>query len=144
MLALESWAINVSESTAELKLSSNNNSLNTLGLSFCSLENVSRMTYDRRDLVSRITFDMELIGWDLARTISEVQQQRIRFHDKRDPVAMDCRLSDMCLNTFSLKSVLKTKVAQDFGYVVDFMAINDQEIMYLQAYSKRIYYLGKE
>ena len=27
---------------------------------------------------------------------------------------------------------MKTKVAQDFGYVVDFMAINDQEIMYLQ------------
>ena len=76
MLALESWAINASESTAELKLSSNNNSLNTLGRSFCSLENVSRMTYDRRDLVSRITFDMELIGWDLARTISERYSNR--------------------------------------------------------------------
>ena len=71
MLALESWAINASESTAELKLSSNNSSLNTLGQSFCSLENVSRMTYDSRDLLSRITLDMERIGWDLARTISD-------------------------------------------------------------------------
>ena len=56
----------------------------------------------------------------------------IKDDDKRDLVVMDCKLSDLCLNTFSLKSVLKTKVAQDLGYVVVFMAISDQEIMCLQ------------
>ena len=124
MLALQCWATIASESSAELMLSSINNSLSTLGRSFCSLEN-------NRDLISRISFDMERIGWDLASTITEIQQQRIKFHGKRDLVALSCRQSALCLNTFSLKSVLKTKVAQDVGYIVDFMAINDHELMYL-------------
>ena len=90
MLALQCWATIASESSAELMLSSINNSLSTLGRSFCSLENVSRMTYDNRDLISRISFDMERIGWDLASTITEIQQQRIKFHGKRDLVILTC------------------------------------------------------
>ena len=76
---------------------------------------------------------MQKIGWDLAHTIMEVQQQKISVHDKRNFVKMDCRLAVLCLNTFSLKTVLKMKVAQDVGYIVDFMAINKEELMYLES-----------
>ena len=116
MLAPSCGAMDANGSNVELMTASSNHSLNTgIGRSFCSPENVSKMIFERRDLVSRISFDMQKIGWDLAHTTMEVQQQKLRYHRKINLVMMDCRQAVLCINTFSLKTVLKTKVAQDVG-----------------------------
>ena len=70
MLAPSCEAMDANGSNVGLMEDSSNHSLNSgIGQSFCSPENVSRMLFEKRDLISRISFDMQKIGWDLAHTI---------------------------------------------------------------------------
>ena len=46
-------------------------------------------------------------------------------------VAFNCKLSDLCIKPFTLGSLMKSNVDQNFNYVVDFWAVDESEIMYL-------------
>ena len=46
---------------------------------------------------------------------------------------MDCRLAGLCINTFDLKTILKAKVANNVGFIVDFVSLGEDEIMYIKA-----------
>ena len=83
------------------------------------------------DLISTINVDMDRIGWDLGHTIIEVQKQTLKLHVKKDMVAFNCKLSDLCIKPFTLGSLMKSNVDQNFDYVVDFWAVDESEIMYL-------------
>jgi len=131
MLAPETIALKSSESQTTLSVQNANDSLNSLERSFCSPENVSRMTHDMQDLISTINVDMDNIGLDLAHKISEVQKQTLKFHVKKDVVAFNCKLSSICIKPFTLKSIMKSNVDQDFNYIVDFWAVDETQIMYL-------------
>ena len=61
----------------------------------------------------------------------EVQKQTLKYHVKKDMVAFDCKLADLCIKPFSLGSLMKSSVDTHFNYVVDFWAVDDSEIMYL-------------
>ena len=77
MLASSSEAMDASGSNVGLMIDSSNHSLSSgIGRSFWSPENVSRMSFEKRDLISRISFDMQKIGWDLAHTIMEVHSNK--------------------------------------------------------------------
>ena len=123
--------IAVSESQTTLQELNHNDSLNSVERSFCYPESVSRMTHEMEDLISTINVDMSKIGWDLVHTITEVQKQTLKFHVKKDIVAFNCKLSDICIKPFTLGSIMKSNVDQDFDYIVNFWAVDESEIMYL-------------
>ena len=120
-------------SSFELNNVSDTHSLNTdMGVSQCSPEAVEKMKFEKTYPVTRLSLNMMNIGYDIANTILELQRQKLELHGQKKLVKKDCRLSALCINTFSLKSVLQSKVAENIGYIVDFMSVDQQEIMYLQ------------
>ena len=76
------------------------------------------MIFERTDFVTRLSFNMQTIGYDLAMTIMEVERQRLGVHGKKNLVKRDCRLAALCINTFSLKSVLQSKYGLHCGLYV--------------------------
>ena len=102
--------IAVSESQTTLQELNHNDSLNSVERSFCYPDSVSRMTHEMEDLISTINVDMDRIGWDLGHTIMEVQKQTLKYHVKKDMVAFDCKLADLCIKPFSLGTLMKSSV----------------------------------
>ena len=123
-----------SDSQTELHEPSYNDSLNSEReqKSFCHPDGVSRMTHTIEDQISTLNVDLEKIGWNLGHTILEVQNHALKYHVKKNMVAFDCKLVDICINPFSLRTLMKSNVEPNANYVVDFYAVSDSEIMYLE------------
>ena len=69
---------------------------------------------------------------DLVATIAEFQNQKIEIIQQSKVVRMNCELSGLCINTFDLKALLKSKVKKDVGFIINFVALNENEIMYIK------------
>ena len=109
-----------------------NHSLNTEYVSECSPETVQRLKYERTDLNTRLSYNLLDIGFDLASTIIEFQRQKLDLSDQKEVIRMDCRLIGLCVNTFDLKSIQKAKVANNVGFIVNFISLNEDEMMYIK------------
>ena len=98
----------------------------------CSNMSVQKLISDRSDQTLEITFDFLALGRDLSETILEFQRQRLEIVKQSQVVKMDCGLSALCLETFELRALLKAKARKNVGFVVDFLSINFEELMYIK------------
>ena len=81
----------------------------------CSNMTVQKLKSDRSDQALELSFNFLEIGLDLVETIMEFQEQKLEIIKQSKVVRMDCRLNGLCLNTFDLKALLKSKVKYDVG-----------------------------
>ena len=64
------------------------------------------------------------IGFDLAATVVEFQRQKMNLSGQKELIRMDCRLVGLCVNTFDLKALLRTEVANNIGFIVNFISVD--------------------
>ena len=98
----------------------------------CSNMTVQKLKSDRSDQAIELSFNFLELGWDLIETVMEFQEQKLEIVKQSKVVRMDCRLSALCLETFDLKALLKSKARKNVGFIIDFLWINENELMYIR------------
>ena len=116
----------------QLTASQANQSLNTHLQSKCSKDTVQKLKYEKSDLSIQLSYNLLDIGMDLVATVIEFQKQKIELIQQKNVVRMSCELSGLCIKTFDLKALLKSKVATNVGFIINFIALGEDELMYIK------------
>ena len=98
----------------------------------CSSMSVQKMQYEKSNVKYEISFDFFAMAKDIADAVVEFDKQQLEIIHQSQVVRFDCGLNALCLNTFNLRALLKAKPKKDIGFVIDFLSVDSQEIMYMK------------
>ena len=98
----------------------------------CSNISIQKMKSDKSNLKYEISFDFFALAKDLADAVLEFERQKLEIVHESKVVRFNCGLSALCLETFELRALLKAKPKKNVGFVIDFLSVNSEEIMYMK------------
>ena len=75
---------------------------------------------------------MEIVK-DITSIVLEFGKQEIEIIDQSKVAKFDCDLKALCVNTFSLRALLKAKPKLYRGFIVDLVSVDAQQMMYMKA-----------
>ena len=97
----------------------------------CSSMSIQKMQYENSNVKYEVSFDFFAMAKDIADIVVEFDKQQLEIIQQSQVVKFDCGLNALCLNTFNLRALLKAKPKKDIGFVIDFLSVDSQEIMYM-------------
>ena len=98
----------------------------------CSSMSIQKMQYENSNVKYEVSFDFFAMAKDIADIVVEFDKQQLEIIQQSQVVKFDCGLNALCLNTFNLRALLKAKPKKDIGFVIDFLSVDSQEIMYMK------------
>ena len=75
----------------------------------CSSMSTQQMQYEKSRAQYEVSFDFFEIAKDIADIVMEFDKQEIEIIHQSQVARFDCGLNALCLNTFSLRALLKAK-----------------------------------
>ena len=99
----------------------------------CSSLSTQQMQYEKSRAQYEVSFDFFEIAKDIADIVMEFDKQEIEIIHQSQVARFDCGLNALCLNTFSLRALLKAKPKKDMGFIIDFVSVDSQQIMYMKS-----------
>ena len=99
----------------------------------CSSMSTQQMQYEKSRAQYEVSFDFFEIAKDIADIVMEFEKQEIEIIDQSQVARFDCGLNALCINTFSLRALLKAKPKLDMGFIIDFVSVDSQQIMYMKS-----------
>ena len=99
----------------------------------CSNMSTQKLKHEKSQAIHELSFDFMEIVKDIASIVLEFGKQEIEIIDQSQVARFSCELQALCINTFSLKGLLKAKPKLDRGFIVDFASVNAQQIMYMKS-----------
>ena len=99
----------------------------------CSSMSTQQMQYEKSRAQYEVSFDFFEIAKDIADIVREFEKQEIEIIDQSQVARFDCGLNALCINTFSLRALLKAKPKRDIGFIIDFVSVDSQQIMYMKS-----------
>ena len=99
----------------------------------CSSLSTQQMQYEKSRVKYEVSFDFFEIAKDIAEIVMEFEEQQIEIIHQSQVAKFDCGLNALCLNTFSLRALLKAKPKKDMGFIIDFVSVDSQQIMYMKS-----------
>ena len=98
----------------------------------CSELSTQRLKLEKFQAMQELSIDFLETFKDITSMVVEFMQQEIKVIEQSKVAYFDCKLKDLCVNTFSLKSLLKAEPKLNRGFVVDFVSIDAQQLMYMK------------
>merc|ERR1711873_20204 len=92
-----------------------------------------KMKHEKSQAQHDVSFDFFEIAKDIADIVLEFEKQEIEIIDQSQVARFNCELKALCLNTFSLRALLKAKPKQNLGFIIDFVSVDSQQIMYMKS-----------
>merc|ERR1711873_255860 len=92
-----------------------------------------KMKHEKSQAQHDVSFDFFEIAKDIADIVLEFEKQDIEIIDQSQVARFSCELKALCLNTFSLRALLKAKPKQNLGFIIDFVSVDSQQIMYMKS-----------
>ena len=99
----------------------------------CSNMSTQKMKHEKSQAQHEVSFDFVAIAKDITDIVLEFEKQEIEIIDQSKVAVFNCELKALCLNTFSLRALLKAKPKQNLGFIIDFVSVDSQQIMYMKA-----------
>ena len=99
----------------------------------CSSMSTQKMKHEKSQAQHEVSFDFFEIAKDIADIVLEFEKQEIEIIDQSQVARFSCELKALCLNTFSLRALLKAKPKQNLGFIIDFVSVDSQQIMYMKS-----------
>ena len=99
----------------------------------CSNMSTQKLKHEKSQAQHELSFDFMEIVKDIASIVLEFEKQEIEIIDQSQVARFSCELQALCINTFSLKGLLKAKPKLNRGFIVDFASVDSQQIMYMKS-----------
>merc|ERR1711923_197337 len=99
----------------------------------CSNMSTQKLKLEKFQSLHELSFDFVEIVKDMASIVLEFMKQEIQVIEQSKVAMFDCELKALCINTFSLKALLKAQPKLNRAFITDFISINGQQIMYLKS-----------
>ena len=98
----------------------------------CSELSTQRLKLEKFQAMQELSIDFLETFKDITSMVVEFGQQEIKIIEQSKVAYFDCKLKDLCVNTFSLKSLLKAEPKLNRGFIVDFVSVDSQQLMYMK------------
>ena len=99
----------------------------------CSNMSTQKLKHEKSQAQDELSFDFMEIVKDIASIVLEFEKQEIEIIDQSRVARFSCELKALCINTFSLRALLKAKPKLNRGFIVDFVSVDSQQIMYMKS-----------
>ena len=98
----------------------------------CSIISTQKLKLEKFQSLHELSFDFVESVKDIASIVLEFGKQEIQIIDQSKVAMFDCELKALCINTFSLKALLKAQPKLNRAFITDFISVNAQQLMYLK------------
>ena len=99
----------------------------------CSNMSTQKLKHEKSQAQHELSFDFMEIVKDIASIVLEFEKQEIVIIDQSQVARFSCDLKALCINTFNLRALLKAKPKLNRGFLVDFVSVDAQQIMYMKS-----------
>ena len=99
----------------------------------CSNMSTQKLKLEKFQSLHELSFDFVEIVKDITNIVLEFGKQEIQIIEQSKVAMFDCELKALCINTFSLKALLKAQPKLNRGFITDFISVDAQQIMYLKS-----------
>ena len=99
----------------------------------CSNMSTQKLKHEKSQAQHELSFDFVEIVKHIASIVLEFEKQEIEIIDQSQVAKFDCELKALCVNTFSLRALLKAKPKLNRGFIIDFVSVDSQQIMYMKS-----------
>ena len=99
----------------------------------CSNMSTQKLKHEKSQAQHELSFDFMEMVKDITSIVLEFEKQEIVIIDQSQVARFSCDLKALCINTFNLRALLKAKPKLNRGFLVDFVSVDAQQIMYMKS-----------